>query len=191
MEVNNKNLFLLKSKGSGFDIVLPKIQGKWYLKFNNSAIYSDDNSDYNSIFWKLSMDNYEEFMNKLISLPQKSLKLSKEVLKLRKELETIIENLSKELNVGLTQMESLRLILNKVDIEKKNLNTSNFEIEVDESNIEKIPLKPGQYTTLCHQCNYTCHEICYIKDDDNKINCSAMRNSYCKIYPKKCIWKSS
>ncbi len=179
----------LKSKNSGFDIVIPKIQGKWYLKFNNSAIYSEDDNDFNLIFWNLSMDNYQQFMTKLVSLPQKSLRLSKDVLKLRKELEIIIENLSKELNVGLTQMESLRIILNKVKIENKNSNFNDFEIEVDESNIEKIPLKPGQYTTLCHQCNYTCHEICYIKDDDRKIHCAAMSNGYCRQCPKKCKWQ--
>ena len=182
-------LDVLKSNDSGFGVLIPKIQGKWYLKFNNAAIYSDDNNDFNSMFWKLSMDNYQQFMNKLISLPQKSLKLSKKVLKLRKELETIIEKLSKELNVGLIHMESLRSILNKVNIEKKNLNSGNFEIEVDESNIEKIPLKPGQYTTLCHQCNYTCHEICSVNDDDNKINCYAMSKGFCRICPKKCTWK--
>ncbi len=179
----------LKAKNSGFDIVQPKIQGEWYLKFNNSAIYSENNNEFNLMFWNLSMDNYEKFMSKLVSLPQKSLRLSREVLKLRKELEIVIENLNKELNVGLTQMESLRLILNKVNIEKKISNLNNFEIEVDESNIEKIPLKPGQYTTLCHQCNYTCHEICYIKDDNRKMNCAAMNNGYCKICPKKCVWK--
>ena len=179
----------LKSKNSGFDIVIPKIQGQWYLKFNNSAIYSEDDNDFNLIFWKLSMDNYQQFMTKLVSLPQKSLRLSKDVLKLRKELEIIIENLSKELNVGLTRMESLRIILNKVKIENKNSNFNDFEIEVDDSNIEKIPLKPGQYTTLCHQCNYTCHETCYIKDNEQKMHCAAMSNGYCRQCPKKCKWQ--
>ena len=44
------------------------------------------------MFWKLSMDNYQQLMSKLISLPQKSLRLSKEVLHLRKKIEILIEN---------------------------------------------------------------------------------------------------
>ena len=46
----------LKEECSIFDKIIPHIKGKWYYKFNNSAIYSDDvNDEFTKMFWKLGM----------------------------------------------------------------------------------------------------------------------------------------
>ena len=92
----------LLEKGSGFDLVKDKIKGDWCFKFNNSAIFSENGNDYsdkfNENFWNLGMLSFAKFMNKLISLPQKSLSQSREVLNQRKQINLKIKSLKNELD---------------------------------------------------------------------------------------------
>ena len=122
------------------------------------------------------MESFQEFIKKLLSLSPKSLTLTKEVLNKRKQLNTTVEGLIPQLNLGLSKLDGVRQQLEKIKIEKKNIDGSkNFVIESDVPKITKIDLKPGEYVTNCLICNYTCHP-CYIKDD-NKIGCAAMSNA--------------
>ena len=91
-----------------------------------------------------------------------------------------------QLNLGLSKLDGVRQQLEKIKIEKKNIDGSkNFVIESDVPKITKIDLKPGEYVTNCLTYNYTCHYPCYITDD-NKMHCGAMRNGKCTICPNKC-----
>lgn len=78
------------------------IREPWYLKFNNSAIYQkvygDERQDmFTQMFWTIGMDSFEQFYEKKLKLnPQKSLTLTKDVLKTREILENRIQFLKQK-----------------------------------------------------------------------------------------------
>ncbi len=182
----------LLEKGSGFDLVKDKIKGDWCYKFNNSAILSEkdnDSDNFNEKFWDLGMNSFSKFMNKLCSLPQKSLTQSREVLNQRKQITTKIESLKTELDKGLVKMNSIKEILKDIKTAKKQINDSkNYHKIIDVPKVEKRQLPVGNYTTTCLKCNRTCHKICYIPENENKKYCSAMENEYCTVCEGKCYY---
>ena len=182
----------LLEKGSGFDLVKDKIKGDWCYRFNNSAILSEkdnDSDNFNEKFWDLGMNSFAKFMNKLCSLPQKSLTQSREVLNQRKQITTKIESLKNELDKGLVNLNTIKEILKDIKTAKKQINDSkNYEKKVDVPKIEKRQLPVGKYTTTCLTCNRTCHKICYIPENENKKYCSAMKNEYCTVCEGKCYY---
>ena len=104
----------LISKESNLKPIISLIKYPWYLKFNNSAIFAPNKDKFNELFWKLGMDSFGEFLKKLMSLPAKSLTLTKEVLNKRKHLKTTVEMLIPQLNLGLSKLESIRQQLEKI-----------------------------------------------------------------------------
>ncbi|EMD47485.1 Hypothetical protein EHI5A_248890 [Entamoeba histolytica KU27] len=95
----------LKSKDCIFSTIIPEIDEPWYLKFNNSAIYSDKTEDvFTQMFWKLGMKSFDDFITKLEILPRKSLEKSKEVLRKRECIKAQIEGIRISLNNGLAKM---------------------------------------------------------------------------------------
>ena len=181
----------LSEKGSGFDLVKDKIKGDWYFKFNNSAIFIENERESNiESSWDKAMKNYENFMNKLISLPQKSLTKSKEVLNERKEITVKIENLKLELENGLSKLNSVKEVLKDIKLAKKEINDSKNYVKIIEvPKVEKIQLPVGKYTTTCLKCNRTCHKFCAYSSNEDKIKCCAMRKEYCIICEGKCHYK--
>ena len=185
----------LQDKDCIFSKIIPSIKYPWYYKFNNSAIYEGNTEDpFTQMFWKLGMTNFDDFKEKLLTLPRKSLSLSKEVLKERKFLEDKVEILNKRLRFSLDTIDFLEQIMRKivrkiVDL-KRDLNDSkNFKQIIQVPKVRKIDKAPGCYALTCLICSKTCHSTCSIKDDDDKKGCSAMdRNGYCKYCPKKCHW---
>lgn len=183
----------LISKESNLKPIIKLIKYPWYLKFNNSAIFAPNKDKFNELFWKLGMDSFEEFVKKLKSLPAKSLTLTKEVLSKRKHLNTTVEMLIPQLNLGLAKLDSIRQQLDKIDLEKKKIDGSkNFVIESDVPKFTQVKLKTGEFVTNCLVCNYTCHYPCYIAEDSRKNDCAAISYSSgkCTVCPKKCHYSS-
>ena len=46
----------------------------------------------------------------------------------------------------------------------------------------------GEEVTNCSICFVTCHKNCAIVDDDDKKQCVAMKDGYCRVCPGKCFW---
>ena len=95
---------------------------------------------------------------------------------------------------GTFLLESFRRVSKQLERQKIVINKGiiNFQIEKETLEPIRIPLKKGTYTTKCFDCDYTCHEVCWIVPDDsdeNKRYCAAMSNDYCMYCPKKCIYK--
>ena len=182
----------LKDKDSPFNQIIDRYKdSSWYYKFNNSAIFEGtENDEITKTFWKLGMESFEKFKRKLITLPKNCLVLSKAVLQQRKYLEEKVDILSQKLKVGLNKMEEINGIIKIVLSLKGDIDDSkNFKEKIMQPAIKKIPKDPNYYATTCLTCTKTCHKHCYIKDDDNKKNCSAMdKNGYCISCPKKCFW---
>lgn len=182
----------LKDKSCIFSQIIPSIKEPWYYKFNNSAIFEGSREDpFTQMFWKLGMTNFAQFKKKLLSLPRKSLTLSREVLKERKFLEEKIEILNKKMRVGLNKIEEIKQTIEMIVNLKGDLNDSkNFKKTIQVPKTVQKDLYPNLYATTCLICTKTCHDRCYIKDDDEKQGCCAMNLSgYCVYCPKKCYWK--
>lgn len=179
----------LQEKDSIFDKVIPKIKEPWYLKFNNSAIFSVSKDKFNAMFWELGMESFKNFVMKLNNLSTKSLTLSKAVLSERNNLNLSVENLQIQLQNGLNKMSSIRDLFDQIDSAQKIINGSkNFETITENDKVVKENLPSGTYTTLCVVCNFTCHQICGIPDDRDKRGCWAISGDYCTQCPSKCHW---
>ena len=181
----------LQEEGSIFEKIIPKIKPPWYLKFNNSAIFSVNKDKFNEMFWELGMESFKNFIKKLDSLSTKSLTLSKAVLSERNNLNLSVENLQVQLQNGLNKMTSIRDLFDKIDSAQKTINGSkNFETITENDQVVQENLPSGTYTTLCIKCNYTCHKICGIPDDRDKRGCWAISGDYCTQCQGKCHWTS-
>lgn len=179
----------LESKESIFSEIREQIQSPWYLTFNNSAIFCGVDLQFTRNFWDLGMASYRSFVQKLKMLPDKSLYLSRQVLDLRKKLETTIVGLRPQLDKSLGIMENIRKQITQVKANKDKIDQfKDFKYRYKEPKVTPKNLRQGEYTTNCTICNYTCHYPCYIPDNKNKMNCSAMMNNFCTVCKKKCKW---
>ena len=93
----------LQSEDSIFKDIIPYLKkNEWYLEFNNSAFFSTKVDRENiKMYWKLGIESYEKFTNKIELLPPKSLTLTKQVLEERAKLENSISNLTPQLDNAL------------------------------------------------------------------------------------------
>ncbi|KAK5607026.1 hypothetical protein CRENBAI_009621 [Crenichthys baileyi] len=178
-----------------------------HFKFNNSALFAhtkcdesrthdeesaeDEDESFDEMFWKMGVKSMKKFFTALGKMTPKSLLMTKEVLKERKQLETAIEGLQPQVRAGLAKLEEIKTTKEKIK-EHEAIITSNenFEIEVDVIKpIQKQLTGKGEYITNCQKCSITCHYPCMIADDTKKHGCNAMDNKgMCTVCPGKCIW---
>ena len=192
----------LKKKGSGFDLVLPAIEKtQWYFLFDNLAIFkSKENLKLNNkikSFYGFSMENFDEFMSKLISLPPKTLTKTKKVLDDRKFLETRIKVLEEIVKNCLNKIDEFIQTYNIIKNYDDELENKNFIYTVYETKTRKVPTsnyngEGGKYFTTCLICSHTCHPGCYIDSNNRKNECSAMDKltGKCKVCKNKCEWNN-
>lgn len=173
-----------------FSTVIPHISKPWFYKFNNSAIFASDREDeFTKMFFKLGMKSFEEFTQKLIRLPRKSLAQSKQVLEERNRLEQCVEILTVKLRNGLDKIEYIKNIIKMISSLKGDLNDSkNFTRVIKTPKIRPVHVPPGIYMTTCMVCSTTCHKNCSISDDSRKRGCSCIRNDYCINCRGRCHW---
>ncbi|XP_065254585.1 uncharacterized protein LOC135873904 [Emys orbicularis] len=169
-----------------------------HFKFNNSALFAcnagADKGSFNSdeMFWKMGAMSMKTFFESLVKLETRSLTLTQEVLRERKELEMAVEGLQPQIKAGLMKLEELRKTQEALEQHKGDMEASkDFEYEVEISvSVQKDISGTGNYITNCQQCHYTCHYPCKIPNDDGKRGCAAIdRNTgYCTVCPGKCVW---
>ena len=182
----------LKAKDSIFHPILKAIQkyDPWYLKFNNSAIFTSSISQFNKMFWDLAMASFKVFIEKLKCLPSKSLESSKEVLRARKSIEDDIIFFKRKLDEGLAimqEIESTRVQIQKN--EQKIKDNENFTYTVKATKFRQKDLPAGVHTTNCEICNRTCHNNCIYADNNDKEKCCAIdSDGKCKRCDGHCHW---
>lgn len=173
-----------------------------HFKFNNSALFSNNNSqtkdedeeddeeDFDEMFWKMGQKSMKRFFVALNKIPTKSLRLTKEVLTERKQLENLVENLRKQVRVGLTKLEEIRQTSDILQTHQAEISrNANFEFEVKVIEPLQILKKENTFITNCQQCSYTCHKSCAYANDVDKIKCCAIGiDGKCTVCPNKCIW---
>ena len=187
---------ILKSLTAPDSIFIPILEAikkydPWYLKFNNSAIFTSSISAFNKLFWELGMASFKVFMEKLKNLPQKSLESSKNVLKARQAIEEDIIDFKDKLDEGLRIMEEIEKTRELVEKnEKKIKDSKNFTYTVKVKKFKQKDLKPGIHTTTCMTCNRTCHKNCSFSDNADKKRCCAIerKTGKCKRCDNHCDW---
>uniref|UniRef100_A0A146P3K6 GTPase IMAP family member 4 n=1 Tax=Fundulus heteroclitus TaxID=8078 RepID=A0A146P3K6_FUNHE len=175
-----------------------------HFKFNNSALFADnkssavdnlsgddDEENFDEMFWNMGTKSMKRFFAALNQIKTKSLVLTKEVLRERKQLEVSVENLQIQVRLGLAKLEEIRETRAKIKEHEAEISRNeNFEFEVTVTKPKQVNIAgSGNYITNCQQCHFTCHYPCPIPNDADKKNCPAMdSNGYCRECPGKCYW---
>uniref|UniRef100_A0A3P8S7F8 Septin-type G domain-containing protein n=1 Tax=Amphiprion percula TaxID=161767 RepID=A0A3P8S7F8_AMPPE len=173
-----------------------------HFTFNNSALFADNKSSvtnntgddedggFDQMVWNMGTKSMKRFFDALNVIQTKSLKLTKEVLRERRQLEDTVEDLQKKVKLVLAKMEEIKQTSKKLkDHEAEMKRNENFEIEITVTKPYQHDISgSGNYTTNCQVCHYTCHYPCRRADDKDKIHCSAMKNGFCTQCPNKCQW---
>ena len=164
-----------------------------YFQFNNSALYIDNTNIHAKTFWDMGATSFNEFFDKFGNIESVSLKLTREVLDQREQLETNIVGLQKLIHAGMSMIDSLK---QQQQILKQNESkikaNENFEFKVEKDKMTKIDLKPGEYVTNCLTCNMVCHRSYTIRKSDHfsTMKDEKDKNTTCAVCPGKCAWDS-
>ena len=183
----------LQSKEFMFHEIIPYIENPWFYKFNNSGIFEKDlDNEFNKSFFKLGMKSFEDFTNRIKKLKKISLNKSKEVLLERQHLEKQVEILQISLKEAIDKVNYIKGIILMIKSVKGNLNGSkNFTKKIKTFKPIKIPVYDGRFITTCLICCHTCHDHCYMRDEE-KYGCAAMTgdryNAHCVVCKGKCSW---
>uniref|UniRef100_A0A3B4YYP4 AIG1-type G domain-containing protein n=1 Tax=Seriola lalandi dorsalis TaxID=1841481 RepID=A0A3B4YYP4_SERLL len=175
-----------------------------HFKFNNSALFAqnkssaaesmsgedDEDGGFDQMFWNMGTRSMQRFFVALNKVDTKSLTLTKEVLRERKQLEISVENLKKQVKDGLAKLEEIKETAEQLKEHEAEISRNkNFEFEVSVSKPFQVDISDtGFYLTNCQQCHFTCHDDCSIANDANKIDCSVMADGYCTQCPRKCVF---
>uniref|UniRef100_A0A3Q4N978 Septin-type G domain-containing protein n=1 Tax=Neolamprologus brichardi TaxID=32507 RepID=A0A3Q4N978_NEOBR len=176
-----------------------------HFKFNNSALFannksavaesiSDDDEEeggFDKMFWEMGTKSMKRFFAALNKIETKSLTLTQEVLRERKQLEISVENLQEQVKLGLAKLEEIKETSEKIkEYEAEISRNENFEFEVTvKKPFQEDISGSGNYITNCQQCHVTCHYPCAIPNDADKRGCAAIgSNGYCTVCSGKCIW---
>ncbi|XP_078272193.1 uncharacterized protein LOC144602944 [Rhinoraja longicauda] len=158
---------------------------------NDSGVGGENDDNFDAMFWKMGANSMKKFFTALNTMETKSLSLTREVLKERKQLEVAVMGLQKQIRFGLAKLEELRKTQQALNQHQTELDANkNFEYVIDVT----IPVQTdisgtGNYITNCQKCFFTCHYPCAIPNDDCKRGCAAMdREGKCMVCPEKCIW---
>ncbi|XP_039905258.1 cytolytic toxin-alpha-like [Simochromis diagramma] len=120
-----------------------------------------------------------------------SLTLKKKVLRVRKQLEALVENLQEQVKLGLRRLKVKKETIKKCKEHEAEISRNeNFEFEVTVKKSVQVDISgTGNYSTNCQQCHVTCHYPCPTPKDADKRKCPAMGpDGYCTQCPGKCIW---
>ena len=167
-------------------------------KFNNSALYADNSTDHESsdfnfdeMFWKMGAGSFKKFFVEFPKYPSVSLRLTKEVLQEREQLQISLEGLNDQIQIGLNRIEEMRqeeIVLQQHEAKIKANKDFTYQVKLVKPSYISLE-GTGQHTTTCVTCNMTCHKSCAIPLDCNKSGCWAMNEfGNCRICPRKCNW---
>ena len=167
-------------------------------KFNNSALFADNSTDpessdfnFDEMFWKMGVGSFKKFFVEFPKYPSVSLRLTKEVLQEREQLQISLEGLNDQIQIGLNRIEEMRqeeIVLQQHEAKIKANKDFTYQVKLVKPSYISLE-GTGQHTTTCVTCNKTCHKSCAIPLDCNKSGCWAMNEfGNCRICPRKCYW---
>ena len=198
-----KNIFLMTTFADGGDpqvvdaINKADVPHVEHFEFNNSALYANKSrrETFNVLYWGMGMESFQHFFNALFILEARSLQLTQEVLTERQHLEVCLEGLQPQIQAGLSEKSKLEKTKHMLKQREADMHANkDFSIKVNVIKQRQVLLEGGHSSTICTQCNYTCHIKCTISDDEKLYKCDSMtwytrkKNTTCTVCPNKCSW---
>ena len=178
----------LTSNESPFGKIISNITEPLYISFNNSAIFSDK-GNFQNIYWDICYDGFSNLILKINNIKEKSLFLSKKVMKLRDEILNKAKNLNKILDDCLDVENTLDNLIIKFKEGFQQLGEyKNFKSIIKMEKNEIIKTDSGVHNIYCLKCQKTCHKFCLEIQNGDISKCKNITNSICKIC--KCNYKS-
>jgi len=159
------------------------------IEVNNSAftiVIDKNNASKMRELWAQSQKGQVQLMATLLRMTAVTTKESSEVTTKRIDLEQKCREAEK--NIFETANDARQLIAQLEALAGAIGMPPESTIDIYEDVSVQKDLQPNQFTTLCLNCNYTCHEICAYSDDKDKINCEAMTNGKCTRCKGHCSW---
>ncbi|KAI4787163.1 hypothetical protein KUCAC02_036647, partial [Chaenocephalus aceratus] len=175
-----------------------------HFKFNNSALFAQNQSSaaadssgeeeeggFDQMFWKMGAKSMKMFFNASAKLTTKSLTMTKEVLNERKQLQVSMENVQKQVKVGLAKIEAIKETTERLRLHDAEISRNkDFKIPICYTRPLQVDISgTGMFITNCQVCNVTCHYPCTIANDADKWKCPAMGpDGNCTQCKGKCHW---
>uniref|UniRef100_A0A087YQD1 Septin-type G domain-containing protein n=2 Tax=Poecilia formosa TaxID=48698 RepID=A0A087YQD1_POEFO len=171
-----------------------------HFKFNNSVLFANNkslvariwsNEEKTFEYWNMGTNNMACFFASLANIKSVRLTMTNEVLKERKHLESTVEELQKQVKLGLAKLEDIRETNDKLkEHEAEIRKNEDFEFHVTVRKNEQVDIShTGAFIFNCMQCHVTCQFPCYIPKDEDKKGCEVMdKDGYCTRCPGKCFW---
>ncbi|XP_063317012.1 uncharacterized protein LOC134616212 [Pelmatolapia mariae] len=154
----------------------------------NHDEYNDDIS-FNEMFWNMGTKSMEIFFAALNVIQTKSLTLTQEVLRARKQLEESVEDLQEQIKLGLARYEELQNTREKLGEHREEINRNKnpeFTVAVMKPYKDHISGK-GNFLINCQQCHVTCYYPSSTSRDSEKEGCEeAASHGFCTECPGKC-----
>ncbi|XP_043088737.1 uncharacterized protein LOC122334941 isoform X1 [Puntigrus tetrazona] len=165
-----------------------------YFNFDNcqtDCIGEEDRESYKTS-WDSGINNFERFFAYLNRIKAKAVNMTEDVLRARKQLNGKISNLKDKIKLAemsKQEQQHLEMEMEKLEEDKRTMN--NFEYEVDEFTLEKVPIESKWWhlttqATCCTVCQENCHYpgCWWVR---NLSWCSAMtKRGTCSVCPGKC-----
>ncbi|KAK3084517.1 hypothetical protein FSP39_014628 [Pinctada imbricata] len=168
-----------------------------YFEFNNvgkqETSCSGPKSKLHTQFLEMNNENFKLFLNHVSILPSQNLKLTLDVLDIRKKIECITDHLDDSIQRALSDIRVFQQEIkvfeeHKSQIEKKK----DFSYQVDAYVVEEKPIdtEVEYQATNCRHCKHTCHRNCS-KLRHKLRSCSAFdENGHCEVCPNSCHYKT-
>nr|XP_055037263.1 uncharacterized protein LOC129425380 [Misgurnus anguillicaudatus] len=159
---------------------------KIYFLFDNCQEETFDEED-QTIYdqaWDLSFGGMTEFFKFLDMIRPKTLQMTKDVLKQRKQFEANISNLQSRVKIMELKQNELKQTQNAPDKHKKAFNNNKFEYEDEVSYRDNDPAvaKEALTCTICEE-NCDCSGCWWITE---LLCCILMKNNHCTMCTNKC-----
>ncbi|XP_067308219.1 uncharacterized protein [Pseudorasbora parva] len=137
--------------------------------------------------WEIGEESMKEFLTLLNEDNRKSVKMTLDVVKERKRLESCVSNLRDQIN----EKELKTKVLNQIQeaLRQNRENSETFKFIVNTVVKEKVPTDDkwwwNRNITSCSVCEENCHEGCWWVSS-NLSWCLVMKNNHCTVCTGKC-----
>ena len=137
-------------------------------------------------WWLMSVKGQYQVMQMLLRMPPVPTAKSADVTKTRLDLEQRCELTEKKI---LRTANDAQNLIARLDALATAVGAAPGDqiLVVQDKSVEK-PVPGGAATTLCLDCNWTCHTICHYSDNKDKQRCIAMSEGQCGQCKGRCHW---
>ncbi|KAK9952914.1 hypothetical protein ABG768_016942 [Culter alburnus] len=168
-----------------------KNQPVYFLFDNCQSDAADEEDEILEQPWNLSFKGMTGFFKFLDNIKPKTLKMTRDVLLQRKQMEANISNLQSHVQKMELKKNELKQTQEALEQKKEYVkNNKNFEYEAEVVYKEKVDIDPSlaSMAMCCSVCEENCHYPgCWWISGLSK--CSVMKDNHCTVCPNKCHYK--